>query len=280
MVATDDSSAFASALRDMHTLVHLAGRAHVMREPDGNAAARFHDANVELTRRAVQGATVAGVSRVIFLSSIGAVATTAQADVTDATTASPDTPYGRSKLDAEVLVRTVCEQEGLSYVILRPPMVYGPGMKGNPLRLFRAIDRGIPLPVAGATNRRSMMYVDNLVAAIVAALRLPLGTRQTFVVGDSEAVSTTALVHEIAGVLKRPTRLVPIPLGVMRAAGAVGDAIDRVVPFSLTSTAVDRLFGSLAVDASRFAQVARYVPPVNRHDAMQRTAEWFRQAER
>jgi nucleoside-diphosphate-sugar epimerase len=176
------------------------------------------------------------------------------------------------------VVRNVCEQEALSYVILRPPMVYGPGMKGNPLRLFRAVDHGMPLPVAGATNRRSMMYVDNLVAAIVASLRLPLGTRQTFVVGDSEPVSTAALVREIAEALDRPAWLVPVPRWLMRAAAGVGDALNRVVPFPLTSTAVERLFGSLAVDYSRFARSAGYSPPIERTEAMRRSAAWLRQA--
>jgi nucleoside-diphosphate-sugar epimerase len=122
------------------------------------------------------------------------------------------------------------------------------------------------------------MYVDNLVAAIVASLRLPLGTRQTFVVGDSAPSSTAALVREIAHALDRPARLVLVPLWLMRAAGIAGDAANRILPFPLTSTAVERLFGSLAVDYSRFARSAGYTPPIERREAMRRAAAWLRQA--
>jgi nucleoside-diphosphate-sugar epimerase len=234
-------------------------------------------ANVELTRTLLGAAAAAGITRVLFLSSIGAVATTSASDVTDATLPAPDAPYGRSKLAAEAIVRETCERTGLGYVVLRPPMVFGPGMKGNPLRLFRAIAAGMPLPVGMAKNRRSMMYVDNLIAAIMSALALPALTRDTFVVGDSAPVSSAELAREIGAALGRPARLLPVPRWMMQSAGSVGDMIDRVVPFPLTSTAVDRLFGSLAVDHSRFARVAGYAPPVDRREAMQRSADWLRQ---
>jgi nucleoside-diphosphate-sugar epimerase len=272
----DGATRLARALAGVRTVVHLAGRAHVLRESAADPAAAFREVNVEGTRRLVEAAAAAGVARVILLSSIAAVATTARERVTDATPPAPDTAYGRSKLEAEAVVRATCEGDGLGYVILRAPMVFGPGMKGNPLRLFRLVDRGVPVPVGSARNERSTMYVDNLAAAVASTLDLPTETRETFVVGDSPPVSSADLVREIARALGRPVRLLPIPYVVMRGAGRVGDALARVVPFSLTSDAVERLFGSLAVDHSRFARATGYVPPQSRSEAMLLTAAWYR----
>jgi nucleoside-diphosphate-sugar epimerase len=271
-----DVAALAHALSGMQTLVHLAGRAHVVRESSVDPAAAFREANVDATRRLVEAAAAAGVVRLIFLSSIGAVATTAARPIDDTTPPAPDTPYGESKLEAEAVVRTECERRGMGYIILRPPMVFGPGMKGNPLRLFRLVERGIPVPIGSVRNLRSTMFVDNLSAAIVSALALPSGTRDTFIVGDSEARSSADLVREIARALGRPVRLLPVPHAVMRGAGRLGDVLARVVPFPLTSDAVERLFGSLTVDHSRFSAVTGYSPPVTRGEALGLTAAWFR----
>jgi nucleoside-diphosphate-sugar epimerase len=278
VAAFTDAPALARALAGARTLVHLAGRAHVLREPAGDPAAAFREVNVEGTQRLVDAAIVAGVRRVIFLSSIGAVATTAAQPVDDATPPAPDTPYGRSKLEAEAVVRASCEQAGLDYVILRPPMVFGPGMKGNPLRLFRLVARGIPVPVGSARNQRSTMYVDNLASAIMSVLALPTGARETFAVGDSPPESTAQLVREIAEALGRPVRLLSVPRSVMLGAGRLGDAISRVMRIPLTSDAIQRLFGSLAVDHTRFVEVTGYSPLVSRADAMRLTAAWFRGA--
>ena len=273
-----DTPALTRALAGAHTLIHLAGRAHVLREPPGGPSVAFRDVNVEGTRRLLEAAAGAGVARVIVLSSIGAVATTAHHRIGDDTPPAPDTPYGRSKLEAESVVRSSCERAGMGYLILRPPMVYGPRMKGNPLRLFRLVDRGVPLPLGAVRNQRSTMYVDNLVAAILRGLALPDATRDTFVVGDSAPRSSAELVREIAHALGAPVRLIGIPPAVMRGAGRVGDLLGRIIPFPLTSSAVDRLYGSLAVDHSRFSEVTGFSPPVARNDAMAITAAWFRGA--
>jgi nucleoside-diphosphate-sugar epimerase len=273
-----DVPALIQALAGVQSLIHLAGRAHVLRESSGDPATAFREVNVDGTRRLVEAAAAAGVRRVIFLSSIGAVATTAAQPIDDNTPPAPDTPYGQSKLGAEAVVRATCERSGLGYVILRPPMVFGPGMKGNPLRLFRLVDRGIPVPVGSVRNLRSTMFADNLAAGIVAALELPTSARDTFVVGDSPAESSAELTRQIANALGRPARLLPVPHAVMRGAGRLGDLLARVVPWPLTSDAVDRLFGSLAVDYSRFSRVTGYSPPVSRGDAMRLTAAWYRGA--
>jgi nucleoside-diphosphate-sugar epimerase len=271
----DDGDALRRALEGVDTVVHLRGRAHVLRDASDDPATEFQRANVDGTRRLLDAALDAGVRRLVFMSSIGAVATTTDEEVSDVTPPRPDTLYGASKLEAEAVIRRVAADSSLEYVILRPPMVYGPGMKGNPLRLFSAVRKGIPLPLGGVRNRRSMIYVGNLVAAVTSALGVPAGTRETYVVGDSEPLSSAQLVREIARALGCPARLVTVPPSVLRAGGRLGDLVDRVVSFPVNSTSISRLCGSLEVDYSRFAQSTGYEPPYSRDGAMRATASWF-----
>lgn len=271
----DDRVALRSALRGAEVLVHLAGRAHVVREGKEDPAIEFRRVNVDGTRTLLDTALDAGVSRIVHMSSIGAVATSSEDSIDDGTRSAPDSIYGRSKLESETVVREMCEKSGAEYVILRPPMVFGPGMKGNPLRLFHLVASGVPLPLGLVRNRRSLIYVDNLVCAIEDALALRAGVRETYVLGDGPPMSSAALVREVAHALHVPARLLPVPPSLMRIAGAAGDLFARVVPFPLTSDAVERLFGSLPVDYSRFAIDAHYSPPIPRAEAMRRTAHWF-----
>lgn len=275
----DDRAALRRALSGATTLVHLAGRAHQMHEPDGDPAAAFRMVNVEGLRTVLEEARIAGVSRVLFLSSIGAIASTSAVPVSDDTLPSPQSAYGWSKLAAEGVVRDLCSAAGMDHLILRPPMVIGPGMKGNPLRLFQAVMRGVPLPLGSVRNRRSLIYVGNLIQAIQCALALPRGTNDTFVVGDGPPLSSAELVRAVADALGRPARLVPVPELALDVAGRLGDAIDRVVRFPVTTDTVQRLTGSLAVDDARFRRVTGYQPTHTFADAMRTTARWFLDAE-
>jgi nucleoside-diphosphate-sugar epimerase len=147
-------------------------------------------------------------------------------------------------------------------------------MRGNALRLFGAVERGLPLPFGGLRNRRSLLYTGNLTAAILATLGSPAGS-DLFFVSDDDDVSTPGLVAAIASALDRPARLVPIPVGLLRAAGRAGDMLARVCPFPLTTAALERLLGSLAVDCSHLRLATGYAPPYRLHEGLRLTADWY-----
>jgi nucleoside-diphosphate-sugar epimerase len=275
LVALDDRVGVRRALMGVGTLVHLAGRAHQGGELAADAAA-FRAVNVDALGIVLHEAAAAGVERVVFLSSIGAVASTSDLAVSDATAPAPDTVYGRSKLEAEALVREHSARTGMEHVILRPPMVIGPRMRGNPLRLFHAVNRGLPLPLGLVRNARSLIYVENLVHAIRHALALPRGTGDTFAVADGPPLSSATLVREVARALGRSPRLLPVPVAALRLAGRLGDLAGRVMPFALSSDMVLRLVGSLVVDDARFRRASGYAPRHGLDEALQVTAQWFR----
>jgi nucleoside-diphosphate-sugar epimerase len=155
-------------------------------------------------------------------------------------------------------------------------MVYGPGMKGNMLRLFGLVDRGVPLPFGAVRNRRSMLFVENAVDAFIAASRAPISGAELFLCSDRDDLSTPELVREIGRALGRRVRLLNVPESWFRAGGRVGDIASRFLPVPLTSAAVDRLLGSLYVDASRLARITGYQPRFSAAAGIARTAEWYR----
>jgi nucleoside-diphosphate-sugar epimerase len=148
-------------------------------------------------------------------------------------------------------------------------------MKGNPVRLFRLVSSGLPIPVPAAPNPRSVVYVGNLAAAVLALLASP-SADGPFFVRDARDLSTADMVRLTAAALGRPVRTVPVPRGLMRMAGRAGDLVSRVAHVPLSSDAVERFFGSLRVDASRLAEVAGFRPPVAAEEAFRATAAWYR----
>lgn len=263
------------ALRDVAAVIHLAARVHVMRDRERDPLAAFRLVNVEGTRLLLEEAVAAGVDRFVFISSVKAMGEANDSAWTEETPACPADPYGVSKLEAEEVVRAVSADAGLHAPILRFPLVYGPGMKGNMLRLFRAVDRGWPIPVVRIANRRSLLFVGNAVDAILACLETPAAGRETFLVTDGRDVSTGELVETIGRVLGRSPRLVPVPYGVLRIAGRIGDLIARVGPFPLTTSAIDRLTSSLTVDAGRIQRLVGFRPAFTFEDGLGRTAAWY-----
>lgn len=274
-----DAGALAEAVAGAAAVVHLAGRAHVFHETSGDAEAAFHDVNAEGARRVLQAAACAGARVFVLMSSLAAVATRSDGVLDEGSAPAPDTPYGRSKRRAEEAVARLADEAGVRAAWLRPPMVYGPGMKGNPLRLFRLVSTGLPVPVPAAPNLRSLVYVENLAAAVVAVLCTP-AARGAFFVCDGRDLSTAEMVREAARALGRPARLVPVPFSLMRAAGRVGDAASRVVRVPVTSDAVSRFFGTVRVDPSRLARVTGFRPPYTVEEGFRATARWFLAARR
>lgn len=272
---TGDLEDFASlrrAVTGVEGVIHLAAHVHGS-STDPGAIRRV---NVDATVALLEAAASAGARDFLFASSVKAVGESSDAPWTEATIPAPADPYGRSKLEAEGLIREAAVRHGLHAPILRLPLVYGPGMKANALRLFQLVDRGVPLPFGSMHNRRSLLFTGNLVAALIATIESP-DASDTFFVSDDEDLSTPRLVTAIARSLGRPVRLVPVPVGLLRAVGLTGNLISHLVPFPLTMAALDRLAGSLAVDCSRLKRLTGYAPPYSVAEAMTMTARWYRQ---
>ncbi len=270
-----DSAALRPALAGADTLVHLAARVHVMRESAREPSSEFRRINVEGTRILLEEAARAGVTRLVFASTVKAVAETSGAPLTEEAVPRPVDPYGLSKLEAEELVRDLAVRHSLQATILRLPLLYGPRMKGNMLSLFRLVNRGIPLPLGRVHNRRSMAFVGNVAAAMLAVLQSPATRPRTFFVSDGRDLSTPELLRLIGLALAREVRLLPVPLPLFRAAGRVGDLISRFRPLPLTSAAVDRLLGSLTVDSSALTRAVGFHPPYSVEEGLSITAEWY-----
>jgi nucleoside-diphosphate-sugar epimerase len=271
----DDAAALAQALAGVEGVVHLAAHVHQRSIPasGGVEAARFHAVNVEGTRTLLDAAIAAGVRDFVLASSIKAVGEGRDAPYTEDTAPAPADAYGVSKLEAERLVRA--RSDRLHAPVLRFPLVYGPEMKGNALRFFDAVARGTPLPLGSVRNHRSLLFTGNLVAAMLATLESEAGS-DTFFVSDGEDLSTADLALRIGRALGRPARLVPVPTPALRAAGRAGDVLARLVPWPLTSAAVDRLVGSLSVDSTKLTRATGYRPPCGVDEALRITAEWYR----
>lgn len=272
----DDRRALADALAGVDGVIHLAARVH-----QGPATGRddgptgFRAVNVEGTRTLLDLAVAAGVQSFVLASSTKAVGEGGDAPYTEETPPAPADGYGRSKLEAEQLLRA----SRLHAPVLRLPLVYGPGMKANALRLFDAVARGTPLPLGAVQNRRSFLFSGNLTAAVLSVLQHESGS-DTFFVSDGEDLSTAELARRIGRALDRPARLLPVPPAALRVAGRAGDLLARVTRWPLTSAAVDRLVGSLAVDSAKLSRATGFRPPYGVDDGLRITAQWYRDRSR
>jgi nucleoside-diphosphate-sugar epimerase len=272
----DDRDGIRRAMEGAHAVVHLAARVHVMRDRAADPLAEFRRVNVDGTRMLLDAAAGAGVERFVFASSVKAVGETSAEPWTEDTPPRPADPYGVSKLEAERAVAAADGAGAMRTTTLRLPLAYGPNVRGNVLSLFGAVWRGLPLPLAGVENRRSLLFAGNFAAAAQTVLVSPAAAGQLFCVGDGVSVSTPGLVRMIAAALGRPARLVPYPARLLRAAARAGDVLSRAVPFPLTSAAVARLSGSLEVDPSRLARMTGFVPPYTMQQGLAETAAWYR----
>ena len=268
-----DADQMAAALAGASAVVHLAGRAHILRERSRDALAEFRRVNVEGSRALAAAASRAGVGQVVFVSSIAAVAVASAVPIGEDFPPAPGTPYGISKLEAEHALRETLPLDGVSCTILRPPMVFGPGMRGNPRALLRLIARGVPLPVGGVGGKRSMLYVANLAAAIGHVLASPPPTG-IYHLADDPPLTISEFAERLGTALGRPARIVSVPLGMMTALARLGDHLEALLPVPITTDRLRRALGPLLVDARRFADVTAFRAPVPLDEAMRVTAAW------
>ncbi|MGN6393593.1 MAG: NAD-dependent epimerase/dehydratase family protein [Gemmatimonadales bacterium] len=274
----DDLPGLRRALAGVDAVIHLAAHVHQGTIPpaDAQAAAPYRAVNVEGTRTLLEAAVAAGVRDFVFASSVKAIGDRNEAPWTETTRPAPADAYGVTKLEAEQLVRDQARRFGLHAPILRLPLVYGPGMKANALRLFQAVAHHVPLPVGGVANRRSFLFTGNLVAAMLATLANEAGD-DTFFVSDGEDLSTADLAREIGRAMGRKPLILPVPIGALKVVGGLGDVLARVGPFPLTTAALDRLVGSLTVDSSKLGRATGYHPPYSVREGLRITCAWLRE---
>lgn len=256
----DGYTEWRTALHGMDSVVHLAGHAHRSHDDPVEAAVHVR-VNTEGTRNLAMQAAAAGVEHLVFVSSIGAITSSSERPVHELTTPKPHTPYGQSKLAAELALRDVAGP--MAYTIVRPPLVYGAGNPGNMQRVIKLVRSGVPLPLGGVRNRRSMIYAGNLADALVRCLKVPAARNQTFVVSDGRPLSTPELIGTIARAAGLRCRLLPIPVWGLRVLGCAGDALTLLLRRRLpvSTDAIERLVGSLVVDPSKIRRDLGWHPP-------------------
>jgi nucleoside-diphosphate-sugar epimerase len=253
------------AVSGIDTVIHLAARTHVMHDAVADPLIEYRHINVDGTQALAKAAESAGVRRFIFVSSIKVNGeATSMRPYTEHDAPRPEDAYGISKLESEQALKAAATR--MQTVVLRPPLLYGPGVKGNFLRLMRAIERGVPLPLASVRNRRCLLYVENLIDAIVLCLDHPAAAGQTYLLSDdNEGTSTPTLVRAIALAMNKPARLLPFPPTLLKMAAVT---INK-------SAAAARLVGSLQIDSGKIRCDLEWHPRYTLAEGLCLTAEWY-----
>jgi len=262
----DGNTRWQGRLTGLDVIIHLAARVHMMAEK-GEDPAAYRRTNVEGTLHLARQAFSQGVRRIVYLSSIkvnGEATRTMPFRADDRP--SPVDPYGRSKMEAEQGLMAIARETGLEVAILRPPLVYGPGVGANFLRLMRLVERGVPLPFGAVANRRSLIYLGNLVDAITLCLTHPAAANRTYLVSDGEDVSTPELIRRLAAHMGKRARLLPVPVRLLELAGGLAGK----------GAEVRRLLGSLCVDSSRIRSELGWRPLRILDEGLAETVQWYR----
>jgi len=252
-------------LKNIDTVVHLAARAHILRETDFDPLASYRKVNVEGTRNLLDACHASSVRRLIYLSSIGTVGRGSNRPYRESDPCQPEDPYAQSKHEAEQLVLAANNNGGIETVILRPPLVYGPGVGANFLRIMNLARRGLPLPLGRVKSVRSMVFIDNLVDAILLSLSHPRASGEIFHVADQQPLTTAALVKKLAENFGKPISMWPIPIPLLQLAGKCMNK----------SADIDRLVRSLVVSTEKIEQTLDWVPLVTVEEGIQRTVEAY-----
>lgn len=258
---------WSSAVAGVDTVIHLAARVHVMRDSARDPLAAFRAVNTDGTVNLARQAARAGAKRFVYLSSVkvNGEATVLGKPFTEECGPRPVDPYGISKHEAELGLWKVADETGLQVVVIRPPLVYGPGVKANFGSLIRLVEAGVPLPFGAIDNRRSLVGLDNIVDLVVTCASHPAATNQVFLASDGEDLSTTELLRRIAMSLGRRAFLIPVPAPILQA------ALTMIGKRSIAQ----RLCGSLQVDITKARQVLGWKPPHAVDDGLRKVAQHF-----
>lgn len=261
----DANTDWSNSLRDQQVVIHTAARVHVMKEDVNDSLMEYRRVNVEGTLKLARQAVAAGVKRFIFISSIkvNGESTPICQPFTPEASPAPEDAYGVSKLEAEQGLEQLANQTGMELVIIRPPLVYGPYVKGNFARIINYVNKGIPLPFGAIDNKRSLVALDNLVDFIICCIDHPAAANQVFLIADGHDLSTTELFRGIARAAGVPSYLVPVPSSLlMFGASMLGK-----------KAVAQRLLGSLQVDIGKARKLLGWSPPVTVDDGLHRCLE-------
>jgi len=263
----DAATDWSSALGGVDCVIHCAARAHVMHETEADALAAYRSVNVDGSRRLAEQAAAAGVRRLVYLSSIKV-----NGESTDGLPrpfgarndeVNPEDPYGVSKWEAEQALWAVAASTCLEVVVVRPPLVYGPSVKGNLARLLKLVRLGVPLPFGAVQNQRSLIGLDNLVDLLIRCVDHPAAAGQTLLVSDGEDISTPDLLRYMANALGRSASLLPVSVALLRLGGrALGKQAE-----------IDRLVGSLKIDSRHTRELLDWNPPVSVAEGIRRMVQ-------
>ena len=261
----DSDTDWAVCVADVDVVIHLAARVHVMTDKASDPLAEFRRTNTAGTENLARQAARAGVKRLVYVSSIkvNGEATEGAAKFSESDVPNPQDPYGVSKYEAEQALHRIAAETGLEVVIVRPPLVYGAGVKGNFAQMLKVLVKGIPLPLASVNNRRSLVYVGNLVDALILCAKHPLAVGQTYLVSDGDDISTPDLLRQLGVAMGHPARLLPCPATLLQLLGRMVGKADQV----------ERLLGSLQVDSGKIRRELGWKPPYTVSRGLQVTAE-------
>lgn len=255
-------------LQGVGSVIHLAARVHVMRETQADPAAEFHRVNTAATEQLARQAAAATVKRLVYVSTIKVNGEfTAERPFSVADTPAPQDPYAVSKWAAEQALHRISRETGLEMVIVRPPLVYGPGVGGNFLRLMKLVRAGIPIPLGAIRNRRSLVYLGNLAEALARCAWHPAAAGRTYLISDGEDLSTPELIRRLAREMGVTARLLPVPAAMLRLGAALTGKRDEV----------GRLLDSLQVDSGPIRQELEWASPWTVDQGLAETARWFTQ---
>lgn len=260
-----DDVDWSTVLSGVDVVVHLAGRVHVMRDSAADPLAEFRRVNTQGTLNLARQAATARVRRFVFVSTVKVNGEGGAQAYTEDDRPAPQGAYARSKWEAECGLREIAADTAMEVVTVRPPLVYGPGVKANFLSMMRWIKRGLPLPLGAIHNQRSLVALDNLVDFLMVCATHPAAANQTFLVSDGEDLSTTQLLVRIAAALGRPARLLPVPVWVIHAGASLLGK----------SGFAQRLCGSLRVDIAKAKSLLGWSPPLSVEEGLRRVAEDF-----
>jgi nucleoside-diphosphate-sugar epimerase len=259
----DSGTDWTAALCGVDIVIHLAARAHVMKESVADPLAEFLRVNLYGTENLARQAARAGVKRLVYMSSIKVNGERSTLPFVESDEPNPQDPYGVSKCEAEQALHRVAAETGLEIVIVRSPLVYGPGVKGNFAQMLKVLRSGIPLPLASVRNLRSLIYVGNLVDALIACATHPAAAGQTYLITDGEDISTPDLLRRLGAAMGHPARLLPCSVALLRLGGRLFGKSEQV----------DRLLDSLRVDNGKICRELNWSPPCSLQQGLCATVE-------
>jgi nucleoside-diphosphate-sugar epimerase len=251
------------ALAGCDTVFHLAARVHVMNDTCENPLEAYRSVNTEGTLALARQAAAAGVSQFVFVSSIKVLGE--EGHFTENSAPTPIDPYGISKLEAEQALIELGHETGMSVKIIRPPLIYGPGVGANFLQLFNAVKKGIPLPLALANNKRSLVYLGNLVDALIVCAKSGTTGSRIYLIDDGKPVSTAELIMAMASALNVKPILIPLPTWLIKIFAALLGK----------KQAAQRVLGTLTVDSALIRRDLGWTPPYSLEQGLHTTANWI-----